>query len=76
VERQVPEAAARRLWRARKQHDSLDALLRPDGSGWELRYVLNRRLLLRHSFDSDADARAAAEVRLKELQRAGWNVHW
>ena len=36
----------------------------------------NRRLLLRRRYDSDAEARAAAQARLEDLQRAGWNVHW
>jgi hypothetical protein len=65
-----------RLWRARKRHASLDAVLSARGSGCELRYVLNRRLLLTRTYTSDAEAREAAETRLGELQRAGWNVHW
>jgi hypothetical protein len=46
------------------------------GAGYELRFVLNRRLLLTRTYTSDAEAREAAETRLSELQRAGWNVHW
>ena len=65
-----------RLWRARRRHQALDAVLAPSGVEYELRYVLNRRLLLRRTYASDDAAREAADAKLRELQRAGWNVHW
>ena len=69
-------AAPPRLWRARKRHDHLDAILSPGHSGWELRYVLNRQLLLRRSYTSEAEARMAADATLRELQLVGWTIHW
>ena len=65
-----------RLWRARKRHDAIDALLRVDAAGVELEYRLNARLLLRRAYPTADEARAGAEARLRDLQRAGWNSHW
>ncbi len=67
---------ARRVWRVRRRHDHLDALLRRAGGEWRLRFLLNDRVLIDWSFpDADA-ARAEALARLGELQRAGWTLHW
>ena len=30
-----------RIWRVRRRHDHIDALLRPYGTAWELRYTRN-----------------------------------
>jgi hypothetical protein len=68
--------AITRLWRARKRHDAIDALLRVDAAGAELEFRLNARVLLRRRYDTAALARDGADARLRELQRAGWNVHW
>lgn len=65
-----------RLWRARRRHDQLEAVLARRGEAWELRFVLNRRALLSRLYGAADEARAEAEARLRELQRAGWNVHW
>ena len=65
-----------RLWRARKRHDAIDALLRVDPDGAELEYRFNARTLLRRRYESADLARDGADARLRELQRAGWNVHW
>ena len=65
-----------RLWRARRRHDQLDAVLARRGDEWELRFVLNRRALLSRQYRAVDEAHAEAGARLRELQRAGWNVHW
>ena len=65
-----------RLWRARKRHDHIDAVLFNVGPVWELRLTLNRRELWRDRFDDPERARRAADDRLHDLQRAGWNSHW
>ena len=65
-----------RLWRARRRHDHLDAVLRPEGSQWRLQYYRNDRLLLTWNYPDRDTARAEARRRLRELQRAGWTVHW
>lgn len=72
----VTDRQTTRVWRARKRHDQIDAVLVREGARCELRFLLNRRLLLSLPCMSDAEARAAADARLRELQRAGWNPHW
>ena len=72
----TPDPARVRLWRARKRHDHIDAVLIEGSSTWELRLMLNRRLLLQDRFDNAEAARDVAADRLHELQRAGWNSHW
>ncbi|HXW07305.1 MAG TPA: hypothetical protein VD833_18865 [Vicinamibacterales bacterium] len=65
-----------RLWRARRRHDRIDAVLGQRGRYWLLRFFRNGRLLLSRRHETEALARAEAGARLKELQRAGWNTHW
>jgi hypothetical protein len=72
----VSRATSERLWRARRRHDYIDALVERESSAWTLRFVRNDRVLLTWQYPSRDDARAEARRRLRELQRAGWNVHW
>jgi hypothetical protein len=65
-----------RLWRARRRHDSIDVGLRSNGTAWELVFARNDRVFLTWPFTDPESARRAADVRLRELQRAGWTVHW
>jgi hypothetical protein len=65
-----------RLWRARRRHDRIDAELRPAGSDWILEYWRNDRPLVTRRYETETKARAEAEARLEELQRAGWIDHW
>ena len=65
-----------RLWRLRRRHDHIDAVLRPDGTGWELQFLRNNRVLLRRRYPTRELAHAEAAGRLRDLQRAGWNTHW
>ena len=65
-----------RLWRARKRHDRIDALLERTGSRWVLQFIRNDHVLLTRRYAREAPARAEAAERLKELQRAGWVDHW
>jgi hypothetical protein len=65
-----------RLWRVRRRHAHIDALLRPRGGAWDLRFTRNDRVLITQEFADREAARAAAETRLRELQRAGWTAHW
>lgn len=67
---------ARRLWRARRRHDAIDAVLIARPSGCELRYVRNGRVLVAWPFESADEAAREAETRLDALQRAGWTSHW
>jgi len=65
-----------RLWRARRRHAHIDALLRESNGRWEASYSRDDRPLLIRQFDTEADARADAAARFRELQRAGWIDHW
>ena len=65
-----------RLWRARRRHDRIDALLRKSASGWTLELRRNDRLMFRERYETDREARAEAAARLNELLRAGWVDHW
>jgi len=65
-----------RLWRARRRHDHIDAVLTQAESGWTLEFFHNDRRMLTWPFPDAESARAEAMARLRALQRAGWNVHW
>jgi len=65
-----------RLWRVRRRHGHIDALLRSRGPMWDLRFTRNDRVLITQEFANRESACAAADARLRELQRAGWNTHW
>jgi hypothetical protein len=65
-----------RLWRVRRQHHHVDASLSATSTGWALRFDHDDRPLFTWTFDDPVEARALAERKLKELQRAGWTVHW
>jgi hypothetical protein len=65
-----------RLWRVRRRHTHIDALLRRREDGCDLRFTRNDRVLITQEFPDRESASAAADVRLRELQRAGWTSHW
>ena len=65
-----------RLWRARKRHDAIDAILEVRDDDVRVTLLLNQRRLWRAEFETEEAAKAAANAKLKDLQRAGWNVHW
>jgi hypothetical protein len=65
-----------RLWRARRRHDHIDAELRQHADGWQLEFLRNERPLVRWKFADLSSARQEADRRLRELQRAGWTLHW
>jgi hypothetical protein len=65
-----------RIWRVRRRHAHIDALLRSRGVLWDLRFTRNDRVLVTQEFPDREAACAAAGARLRELQRAGWNMHW
>jgi hypothetical protein len=71
-----PAQEFERIWRVRRRHAHIDALLRPRGRTWELRFTRNDRVLITQEFSEREAACDAADVRLRELQRAGWNMHW
>jgi hypothetical protein len=69
--------AGERLWRLRKMHDQIDAVLRDHGhEGVEIEFFYNgerlygRRWAARQPGVSDAAGKRA------ELERGGWSSHW
>ncbi len=65
-----------RLWRARRWHDHVEAALRADESSWVLQFFRNDHFLLSWTYADREAALAEAARILRDLQRAGWNVHW
>jgi len=65
-----------RLWRVRRRHDHIDAMLTMVGARWQLEFARNDRPFLAWRYDGRAEAVAEADARLQELLRAGWNTHW
>jgi hypothetical protein len=65
-----------RLWRVRKRHDHIDAVLQETDDGWQLQFGRNDRSILVWRFGTQVEAQREAERRLRELQRAGWTEHW
>ena len=65
-----------RLWRARRRHDRIDAVLRRDRPGWVLEFLRNDRVMVTRRYPRKPAARADARARLGELLRAGWTDHW
>jgi len=76
----VPRSPAlgERVWRVRKHHVWIDAQLHgaADRAGVELQFYYDGQLLLASRWPTRQDALADASIRLRELQRAGWNTHW
>lgn len=66
-----------RLWRVRKAHRSIDAVLQPDEAGGaEIQFFYDDELLYRRTWETRELALKEATIRLRELQRAGWTPHW
>jgi hypothetical protein len=74
--RASPAGPGERLWRARRRHDYIDALLRDSDAGSVLEFRRNGRSLVTWRFGTRDEASAEAMRRLRDLQRAGWNTHW
>jgi hypothetical protein len=68
------------LWRVRKDHRTVEALLRahPDGleSGVEVQFYYNGDFVYRRRWTTREAALAEAGDRLRELQEKGWATHW
>jgi hypothetical protein len=65
-----------RLWRMRRRRDHIDATLAQAGAEWELTYLRNDRAMLAWRYGDEGDARAEADTRRRDLERAGWVSHW
>ena len=65
-----------RLWRVRRRTHRIDAILRQSRAGWELTFARDDKPMLSSVFATRAKAVNDADRRLRDLQRAGWTVHW
>jgi hypothetical protein len=65
-----------RLWRVRRRHDHIDAVLSQEASAWTLEYLRNDTPFLAWRYPDRPSAVADADERLKDLLRAGWTSHW
>ena len=65
-----------RLWRARRRHVHIDAVLEGRGRLWVLTFFRNDRPMASIEFPTQRAARSAARIKLKELEVAGWIDHW
>ena len=72
----LPPDLLDRLWRARRRHHHLDAILQRADAGWTLTFLYDNERLMAWSFDTREAGVAEADRRLRDLLRAGWNLHW
>jgi len=69
---------SQRLWRVRRQGAWIDARLRDAAAPGdvELQYFYDGQLLVATQWRTRDEAVAEADVRLRDLQRVGWTLHW
>lgn len=60
----------------RRRHDHIDAVIHHEAAVWRLQFLLNDQPLVTWHYADREDASTEATGRLRELQRAGWTVHW
>jgi hypothetical protein len=65
-----------RLWRARRRHNYIDALVQDGPDGCLLEFRRNGKQLMTWRLANREAASAEAMTRLRDLQRAGWTDHW
>lgn len=67
-----------RLWRLRRLHQSIDAVLieGDEGGGVELQFLLNGSVIFSRRWADRAPAVEEAAARRNELEREGWMAHW
>ena len=74
----IQPSGTERLWRVRKQGAWIDARLRESDAspGVELSYFYDGQLVIATEWPTREDAIGDADVKLRDLQRAGWTTHW
>ena len=65
-----------RVWRLRKQNHQVDAQLRTDRQGTEIRFFYDGTLAYGRRLPTRELALAQAAERRRELERSGWTLHW
>jgi hypothetical protein len=71
-------AVTGRLWRLRKDHRFIEAIvrMRTDLGGVDLEIHYNGEATYRRRWASAALAEKDADIRLRDFQRQGWATHW
>jgi hypothetical protein len=67
---------SQRIWRLRKLHQSVDAVMHPIDDEIELRFLFNGELSFAQRWATRELALAAAAEKRAELEREGWSFHW
>jgi hypothetical protein len=65
-----------RIWRLRKLHQFVDAVMHPIDGEIELRFLFNGELSFAQRCATREEALAAAAAKRAELEREGWSFHW
>jgi hypothetical protein len=65
-----------RVWRVRKRHDHIDAVIGSTRDGYEAAFYWNDRLLIALPFADRPAAEREVEARRRALHEVGWTVHW
>jgi hypothetical protein len=65
-----------RIWRLRKLHQSVDAIMYPIDGEIELRFLFNGELSYTQRCPTREQAVETAAAKRAELERDGWNFHW
>jgi len=65
-----------RVWRVRKNHTSIDAILTDRDGGVEIQYFFGGEPVVSQRWPTRQLALTDAAARLRDLQRAGWTTHW
>ena len=67
-----------RVWRVRKHHTWIDATIQDDDAlaGAEVRCDYNGEPIYSRSWPTRELALIDADLRLRDLLRAGWTTHW
>jgi len=65
-----------RIWRLRKLHQSVDAVIHPIDGEIELRFLFNGELSFAQRCATRELALAVAAEKRAELEREGWSFHW
>ena len=65
-----------RIWRLRKRHHQVDALLREHEDGAEVQFLYDGTLTYGRHWPGREAALAHAAEKRAELERSGWTMHW
>ena len=68
--------SSHRIWRLRKLHQSIDAVLINVGELVELHFLLNGELMYARRELARLSALQEAAEKRAELEREGWMPHW